>query len=348
MSEKTLTTLFFWLLLVSGAAVLLAVPASADSPAGPGGKPFVTIVAEGSGAYYLGEMVTLQGQNTDSGTTYVFITGPNIPQGGAKLTAPQKAVVTGNPDTFTAVKTRADKTWEYSFYTAGLPYDAGSYTLYAVSNPVAVNQFNDSTTYGTASIIIKKPFITATISPDSVVKGRGFAVTGFAEGEPPEVQIWIIGTNTFSTARAPVNQDASFTFTGAGTMTQNLDPGQYWLFVQHPMQNNRFDINLSGGYVRNGQQNDTILFKVSGPGSLQGSDAAEALLAAFSDPAMLNVDTYTVIPFQVTGAGSSAPPVTAATTVPAQRQAPSAPLQYAAPIGAGALLVLGIVLWKWH
>jgi len=169
MSTKPFATLFFCLLLIAGAAILLAIPASADSPAGQGGKPFVTIAAEGSGAYYLGEKVTLMGQNTGSGTTYIFITGPNIPQGGAKLTSPQKAVVTGNPDTFTAIKTRADNTWEYSFYTAGLPYDAGSYTLYAVSRPLAVNQFNGSATYGTVSIIIKKPFITAAISPDPVV-----------------------------------------------------------------------------------------------------------------------------------------------------------------------------------
>jgi len=29
-------------------------------------------------------------------------------------------------------------------------------------------------------------------------------------------------------------------------MSGILGPGQYWLFVQHPMQNNRFDIDMDG------------------------------------------------------------------------------------------------------
>ena len=61
-----------------------------------------------------------------------------MPGSGGKLTSPRQAVVSGNPDTFTVVKTKSDATWEYSFYTANLPFDAGSYTLYAVSSPVAI------------------------------------------------------------------------------------------------------------------------------------------------------------------------------------------------------------------
>ena len=216
-----------------------------------------------------------------------------------------------------------------------------------MSSPVTVSQFSNSTTYGTASIILKKPFISAEISPNPVVRGKAFAVTGFAEGEPPEVQIWIIGNNYAFTAKNPVNQDASFTFNGTEALSGSLVPGQYWLFVQHPMQNNLFDINVDGDYVRNlNLNNGTILFRISGPGSLQGPDAADALVAAFSDPDMLNVDTYTVIPFQVTDAGGAASPAPAATTVPNPQTTPHAPLQYAL---FGAIVVAaGIVIWKRH
>jgi len=335
------------LLLLSGMAALLVLPVSADTSGSPGGKPVITITAQGSHSYYLGEKVTLIGKNTGSDSTYLFITGPNMPGSGGKLTSPRQAVVGGNPDTFTVVKTKPDGTWEYLFYTANLPFDAGSYTLYAVSSPVAVSQFSDSTTYGTASIILKKPFISAEISPNPVVRGKAFAVTGFAEGDPLEVQIWIIGNNYASTAKSPVNQDASFTFTGTDALSGSLVPGQYWLFVQHPMQNNLFDIDVSGDYVRNlNLNNGTNLFRISGPGSLQGPDAADALIAAFSDPDMLNVDTYTVIPFQVTDAGGAASPVPAATTVPYPQTTPHAPLQYAL---FGAIVVAaGIVIWKRH
>ena len=333
------------LLLLSGMAALLVLPASADISGGPGGKPVVTIIAQGSQSYYLGEKVSLSGKNTGSDSTYLFITGPNMPSSGGKLTSPRQAVVSGNPDTFTVVKIKPDATWEYSFYTANLPFDAGSYTLYAVSSPVAIDQFGDSTTCGTVSIILKKPFISAEISPNPVVRGKAFAVTGFAEGEPPEVQIWIIGNNFGSTAKSPVNQDASFTFTGTEAMSGSLGPGQYWLFVQHPMQNNRFDIDVDGDYVRNLKLNNgTNLFRIAGPGSLQGTDAAEALIAAFSDPEMKNEDTYTVIPFQIIDSGSPTPQATAATPAPAQSPTQPALLPFAL-IGA-VVLVLGIIMWK--
>ncbi len=331
------------LLLLSGMAALLVLPASADTSGSPGEKPIVTITLQGSQSYYLGEKVIMSGKNTGSDSTYLFITGPNMPGSGGKLTSPRQAAVSGNPYTFTLVKTNSDATWEYSFYTANLPFDAGSYTLYAVSSPVAVSQFSNSTTYGTVSIILKKPFISAEISPNPVIRGMAFAVTGFAEGDPPEVQIWVIGKNYVSTAKSPVNQDASFTFTGTEAMSGSLGPGQYWLFVQHAMQNNRFDIDMDGDYVRNLKLNNgTNLFRIAGPGSLQGTDAAEALIAAFADPEMKNEDTYTVIPFQVTDAGSPTPPATAAATPPAQQTTQHAPLQYA--LFGAIVLVLGIVV----
>jgi len=56
---------------------------------------------------------------------------------------------------------------------------------------------------------------------------------------------------------------------------------------------NQFDFVVSGDYVRNQiLNNGTNIFKLTGPGSLQGSDAADALIAAISDQAA-NDDTYT-------------------------------------------------------
>ena len=307
----------------------------------------VTIVAGGSQSYYFGEEVDLSGINSASDSTYLFITGPNIPEGGVTLTPPKQKPVNGDPGTFTTVKTKPDKTWEYRFYTANLMMDAGSYTLYAVSKPTPKDRFDNTTTYGTVSLILKRPFITAEISPATVTRGLPFTVTGIAEGIPPEVQIWIIGNNYAFATKNPVNQDASFTFTGTDAMSGNLSAGQYYLIAQHPMVNNQFDIDVSGDYVRNLKLNNgTILFRISGPGSLQGSDAKDALVAAFSDPEMKNEDTYTIVPFQVTDAGSPMPQATASATAPVQSPTQPALLPFAL-IGAVAL-VLGIVMWKRH
>ena len=292
----------FLLLILAGTATLLLPVSAAD-------KPVVTIVAEGSGAYYLGEEATFSGVNTATGSTYLYITGPNIPKNGGKLSSPGTAVVSGNADTFTVVNTKADKTWEYSWYTNGLRLDAGTYTVYAAGKPKSEDELADMP-YGTTGIIVKKPFITTGLSSSSVLKGQPFTVTGVAEGVPQEVQAWIFGNNYVFTTKIPVNtDDASFAFTANATISRNLPTGQNYLIVQHPMADNQFDFVVSGNYVRDTKINSgTNLFKITGPGSLQGSDAADALITAISDQeahdaALIN-DTYSIIPFQVTGAES--------------------------------------------
>ncbi|MFA4861684.1 hypothetical protein [Methanoregula sp.] len=291
------------LLIIAGAAALLVSAVSAE-------KPFVTIVAKGSQSYYHGEEVIFSGMNTDSDSTYLFITGPNLPDGGGKLSSPLQNPVSGDPGSFTIAKTNPDKTWEYTLYTSALNLDAGSYTIYAVTTPKTKDHFNDLTTYGTTSIIHKKPFITGEISPSSVSKGLPFTVKGIAEGIPPEVQIWILGNNFVFKTTTPVNSNASFTFNGDTQLSEKLPKGQCFLILQHPMADNQSDFVVSGDYVRNLKLNNgTNLFRLTGPGSLQGRDAADALSAAISDQEAhdqtLTNDTYTIIPFQVTDAGSS-------------------------------------------
>ena len=196
---------------------------------------------------------------------------------------------------------------------------------------------------GNVGIILKKPFITAGISPATISKGVPFTVSGFAEGIPPNVQIWILGKNYYSKAIESVNSDAWYKYVVSQEVTSRLESGQYFVIVQHPMENNTFDIDVSGDYVRSLQLNNgTNLFRISGPGSLQGSDAAEALIAAFSDPNNGD-DTYTVIPLFIRDMGTSALPANPATSAPVQT-APAAPLQFA-PFGA-IVLIFGIAVWN--
>lgn len=328
------------LLLISGALALLISTASAGSG--------VTISAEGDKSYYLGENVFLHGQSGNADTVYLLLYGPNIPSPGVALTSPNRVVMGDDPASFTMVKANDGGTWEYAFYTANLRLDAGSYTLYALDRPVPRDQLGSAS--ANTSIILKKPFITAKISPDPVVQGKAFAVTGFAEGDPPFVQVWIIGNNHAFTTRALVNQDASFTYSADAAMSANLPAGQNYLVVQHPMMDNQFSIGLGGDYVRSlNPGNGTILFRITGPGSLQGSDAADALTTALStgesgDKTYTN-DTFAIIPFQVTGAESTTPPPAVATAAPvASPTAKHSPLGYAA-VGALAL-VAGMAVWR--
>ena len=278
-------------------------------------KGAVTVVAAGDQSYYLGEEIKLSGTNTESSTTYLFIIGPNLPGDGAVLTEPKKAVT---PDltpadgdgTWNSVKADvlADNTWSYKWGTANLDLDAGTYTIYGVSKPYNKDQtLLAQAAYGTVSIIIKKPFVSATASQSTVAQGDKIFITGTAEGQPDSVAIWILGKNYADINTETVNSDSTFKFEIKQEVTKGLYSGQYFVVIQHPMMNGQYDITWAGGtdpwvYDRGiaaagGTTQEVSLFKIYGPGSLQGSDAAEALIQGINQPYI--DDTYTKLQFLI-------------------------------------------------
>ena len=295
-------------------------------------KGAVTIVAAGSQSYYLGEEVQFSGTNTESQITYLFITGPNLPTQGTPLgltndprnyipyTGASKGVQNGNATTFQQISVNGDNTWSWNWGTQSVALDAGTYTVYAVSQPNDANNLNNAA-YGTVSIIIKKPFVSATASQSTVAQGDPIYITGTAEGQPSAgVMIWVLGKNYANVNTEAVNSDSSFSYEIKGAATAGMYSGQYFVVVQHPMQNGVFDVQAAnaagqteypqtatdavyvwtdnpsspGVFTANGATND---FALTGSGSLQGSDAAEALVQALNSP---NVDdTYTKLQFLV-------------------------------------------------
>ena len=282
-------------------------------------KGAVTIVAAGDQSYYLGEEIKFSGTNTETYKTYLFIVGPNLPDNGANIGKDDPRhwpTLTNHIDTFKIVDVNGDNTWSWKWGTANYALDAGTYTVYAVSQPSDKSDLENAA-YGTVSIIIKKPFVSATASQSTVAKGDRIYITGVAEGSPDSVMIWVLGKNKYLKATESVNSDSSFKFEVKQEVTKNLASGQYFVVVQHPMQNSKFDINTIGVYNTDDTNNDlwvynlqlkdsncpagancyTKIFKLGGAGSLQGSDAAEALVQGINDA---NVDdTYTKLQFLV-------------------------------------------------
>ncbi len=285
-------------------------------------KGTVTVVAAGDQSYYLGEEILLSGTNTESATTYLLLFGPNLGTTGGMLSQPHTAIATGVTTNFDTAPVQGDNTWSFNWGTAGLELDAGTYTVYAESQAVAAgdqkNLANEA--YGTVSIVIKKPFVSATASSSVIAQGDTIDITGTAEGNPtPGIAIWLIGTNYAFYTTQSVNADASFDYQLKQANTAGLAAGQYFVVVQHPMQNNKFDIvpqTASGGsitgllsgtpvWVVNLQStvstgtnyNASRIFQIAGGSSLQGSDAAEALVEGITNA---NVDdTYTKLQFLV-------------------------------------------------
>ena len=273
-------------------------------------KGAVTIVAAGDQSYYLGEEIKFSGTNTETYQTYLFIVGPNLKAVGSQIQNPDPrhfAVVDNVATTFKRVDVNGDNTWSWKWGTSNYALDAGTYTIYAVSQPNDKDHLENAA-YGTVSIIIKKPFVSATAAQSTVAKGDRIYITGTAEGDPSGVQIWILGKNFYSVNGEVVNSDASFKYEVRQETTRNLASGQYFVVVQHPMQNNRFDVTTTTDgnfnvWVQNLMLIDTAtkvptrIFKLGGAGSLQGSDAAEALVQGINDA---NVDdTYTKLQFLI-------------------------------------------------
>jgi len=281
----------------------------------------VTIVAAGSQSYYLGEEVQFSGTDTESNTVYLFITGPNLATQGADIwsnnpryggSGSNFGVLNGNASDFQAISVNGDNTWSWQWGTQAVALDAGTYTVYAVSGPFDANNLQN-VAYGTVSIVVKAPFVSATASQSTVAQGDPVYVTGTAQGQPQlGVKIWILGKNYANVASQAVNSDGSFSYKIQGTTTQNMAAGQYFLVVQHPMENGYFDVYTAAnggspvstigsanvfvyttgtGGSTSTNSGATLDFQLTGSGSLQGANAAEALVTAINSP---NVDdTYT-------------------------------------------------------
>lgn len=276
-------------------------------------------VLRGARTFYLGEEVTLTGTNTVTEFTYLFITGPNLPAGGGDMTDPKKPVSWEDPDSFAFAEV-IDEEWEYVWETANLNIDPGAYTVFAISDPVNRSHLNDygdcdpddpdcyrGPFYTTLSVILKKPFISARVSPSIVASGDELVIRGIAAGQPEEgVGVWIFGKNHLNYQTPSVNTDGTFELELLKGQTAAMAAGQYFVVAQHPMYNEIFDVWPTSSVVGYNNQDlvagsypvrGNTLFRILGEGSLQGPDAADALVQALNNPSI--DDIYAKLQFLV-------------------------------------------------
>jgi PGF-CTERM protein len=270
-------------------------------------KGQVTITYEGTGTYYLGETIKLTGTNTDSDTVYLSIVGPNLATNGENLANITQDVVDGNALTFKAVDVNTDNTWSFKWDTSQLTQtlDAGTYTIYAAAQPHWKAALTN-TQYSTASVVLKKPFVTAAASTNTLAQGDILYIQGTAEGKPNNVFIWIFGKNYRDCSEsATVLSDASYSYKLDRGATSDLFAGQYFAVVQHPMMNGVPDITgtPAGTGCTNAIPNTAASATWVGGApnvrltGLQASDAATALVDLLNSP---NIDdTYTKLSFMV-------------------------------------------------
>jgi len=120
----------------------------------------------------------------------------------------------------------------------------------------------------------------------TIANGDSVMIHGIATGHPRNgLQLWIISHNYLKVTTLGVNSDNTYLYELKPADTENLASGQYFFLVQHPMMNSQFDVvyNPSTGAIINKQLDGgkgKEIFKISGSGSLQGPDSAQALVNA--------------------------------------------------------------------
>jgi len=244
----------------------------------------VTITTSGTGIYYIGEEITLSGTNTDSDTVYLFLTGPNLPANGVRLSDVTAPVENGDPTSFTRVYVEADDTWSYKWNTAdvGRHLNASGYTIYAAAQPQ--DKWNlTGVRFATTSIVLRAPSLTVQPSGTYLIPGDNYRVSGIATGYPTTVQVWILGPDCYHSETALVESDGTFEYILTGTDTSDLKDGRYYVVVQHPGCNG-FDVWVSNPdpLTVSGNGISPVVL-----GNLQALEAANVLISALDSP---NID----------------------------------------------------------
>jgi hypothetical protein len=138
-------------------------------------------------------------------------------------------------------------------------------------------------------------------SSSAIANGDPVSIRGIATGHPQNgLQIWVIGYNYVKIDTVQVNADNTYSYELKSSDTQDLASGQYLVIIQHPMMNGQFDIvyDPGTGSVINRQLGEgTVIYQLTGPGSLQSPDAGFALMRAIHNQ---NIDdSFTTVSFFV-------------------------------------------------
>ena len=143
----------------------------------------------------------------------------------------------------------------------------------------------------------------------TISQGDPVYIRGIATGHPQVgLQVWFIGYNFAKVSTVQVNDDNTYEYELQKSDTANLAPGKYFVLIQHPMMNGRFDVvyDASSGAVTDVQTGKT-LYKFTGSGSLQSTNSATALIQAVGSQ---NIDdTFATVSFYVSSPTATINPI---------------------------------------
>lgn len=210
---------------------------------------------------------------------------------------------------------------------------------------------------------MNKPTITASVFPSAPKVGDTVVISGTASGGnlTPGVSLWIFAGNYVNITNVPINSSG---FYSKSLNTTGLPPAYYYIFVQHPGSDNKFNINVKGysGEVVN-TNTGALIFNFTGTGSVNDNAAAIALSNAFNSvgvddifsktgvellPAIASTNVTTTIPAAtvISDTHTTSPVTTGVATSSAIPVATKAPISIISPVLGIDLAGIGIAFLR--
>jgi len=268
-------------------------------------KGSVSISVRGTGSYYIGERINFQGICTSGKKVFLSIKGPDANLQQRKLDQLDLLCQNGNDDTFVTVDVMQDCTWSYIWETKEVSkhLEDGFYWIYAVDFPVLSDCLSENSMYlfGTISLLMRFPSIRGTVSQPNFAKGDPIIIRGTAEGvRYHEIIIWIFGRDRAIIDKITVHHDSSFTYEIPRNISKNLEEGQYFIIIQHPMLDDKFGVyfdELKQNVLSDVPDKGTQLFSLNGEGSFHGFEAVGKLISALNNSEI--DDTYAKLSYSL-------------------------------------------------
>jgi hypothetical protein len=141
------------------------------------------------------------------------------------------------------------------------------------------------------------PYVTASINPYVISPGQASTIKGVATGSPsPGIAVWVLGPDLVKYSVIKPKSDSTYTFKLTATETKKMTYGMYYIVIQHPMYNKKFDVypNKKLNLIQTiYPRKDTKVAALSMKTGDAGLVAIKALSAAIKDNRV--DDTYTKV-----------------------------------------------------
>jgi hypothetical protein len=175
---------------------------------------FCCVATAGTLSYAIGDKVALNGTAYATDTMYIFVTGPGLDPNGVNPAQMKSPVVNGDPSTFVQVDVENNR-WTYIWNTAhqGFSLREGTYTIYAVSQPVGRNAL--PAVYGSIDISL-------TQSGESIPALGTITITTSPPGAAVYIDSQYIGITPHSLEAAAGTHTCRIEFSGYQTILESL------------------------------------------------------------------------------------------------------------------------------